>query len=40
MTDEGFTQVLTKSQKQKLKKQVIGTPYQTRAQGGPPPSSK
>ena len=40
MADEGFTQVLTKSQKQKLKKQVIGTPYQTRAKGGPPPSSK
>jgi len=40
MDDEGFTQVLTKSQKQKLKKQVIGTPYQTRAKDGPPPSSK
>lgn len=27
MADEGFTQVLTKAQKQNRKKQVIGTPY-------------
>jgi len=31
MAVEGFTQVLSKSQKQNLKKQVIGKPYQTRA---------
>jgi len=40
MAAEGFTQVLSKSQKQNLKKQVIGKPYQTRARGGPPPSSQ
>jgi hypothetical protein len=38
MADEGFTQVLTKAQKQNRKKNVIGTPYQTRAKGGPPSS--
>lgn len=38
MADEGFTQVLTKAQKQNRKMQVIGKPYQTRAKGGPPSS--
>jgi predicted nucleotidyltransferase len=38
MADEGFTQVLTKAQKQNRKKQIIGTPYQTRAKGGLPSS--
>lgn len=38
---EGFTQVLSKKQQLKMKKQVLGKPhYRTRAKGGPPPSSK
>ena len=41
MADEGFTQVLSKLQKQARKNQVIGKPhYQTRAKGGRPPSSQ
>jgi hypothetical protein len=41
MADEGFTQVLSKAQKQARKNKVIGKPhYQTRAKGGPPPSSQ
>jgi len=40
MAEEGFTQVLSKSQKQSLKKQVLSKPYQTRAKGGPPPTSQ
>jgi hypothetical protein len=38
MADEGFTQVLTKAQKQTRKKQVLGTSYQTRAKGALPSS--
>jgi hypothetical protein len=38
---EGFTQVLSKKQQLNMKKQVLGKPhYQTRAKGGPSPSSK
>lgn len=40
MADEDFTQVLSKSQKQNLKKQVVSKPYQTCAKGGPPSSSQ
>lgn len=38
MADEGFTQVLTKAQKQTRKKQVLGTSYQTRTKGALPSS--
>jgi len=37
--EEGFTQVLSKQQKQARKKQVLGKPpYNTRTRGGPSPS--
>jgi len=37
--EEGFTQVLSKQQKQTRKKQVLGKPtYNTRTRGGPSPS--
>jgi len=36
--EEGFTQVLTKKQKQTMKKHVLGkSSYKTRARGDPPP---
>jgi hypothetical protein len=38
MADEGFTQVLTKAQKQTRKKLVLGTSYQTRVKGALPSS--
>jgi hypothetical protein len=38
MADEGFTQVLTKAQKQTRKKLALGKSYQTRAKGALPSS--